>query len=522
MWSNDASGHGTSRDPRSITTYQVRALTDIEGMQLWRNDDVMGRIVELKPREAMRRGFTVRVQGSEGSETDEDKKISEAINAECKRLQVTDKVRHAGQTENAAGGCAIFPVMDGALGELDEELDENYERQISRIEALHILEPRELYPQRWYTRLQDVKFRQPSVYRLQPLSGATGRPMSPVWIHETRLVVFPGMRVTAQYQPGQRVGWGDPAISRPYEAVSDFGLSWGSVATLLRDFAHGVFKLHDLANILGKKNGEEELAKRINAMQMNQSTLRAAVIDKNDDYQRTTTPTTGLEGLLVQMATRVALAADIPVTKLFGMSPAGLNATGESDTRGWYDNVEAARSYYENMIRRIVYLIMCQADGPTGGRIPEFWTIEWPPLWQPSEKEQAETRYIIAQTDQIYATGIGAVDARTIATSRWQGGKFSPEMSIDWVEYDKQHALDTAQLSDADMAALGKTAPNGKGAQIGNEPDAPAANVPDEEDPSRAPAKGLPPEDTSDKPDDSGGPRKVVKVREHERAVGGK
>ena len=32
-------------------------------------------------------------------------------------------------------------------------------------------------------------------------------------------------------------------------------------------------------------------------------------------------------------------AADIPVTRMLGQAPAGLNATGDSDTRNYYDRV---------------------------------------------------------------------------------------------------------------------------------------------------------------------------------------
>ena len=34
-------------------------------------------------------------------------------------------------------------------------------------------------------------------------------------------------------------------------------------------------------------------------------------------------------------------AADIPVTRLLGQSPAGLSATGDSDTRNYYDMIAA-------------------------------------------------------------------------------------------------------------------------------------------------------------------------------------
>jgi len=34
-------------------------------------------------------------------------------------------------------------------------------------------------------------------------------------------------------------------------------------------------------------------------------------------------------------------AADIPMTRLLGQSPAGMNATGDGDMRNYYDRIEA-------------------------------------------------------------------------------------------------------------------------------------------------------------------------------------
>src|SRR6266478_7949872 len=91
MWVNTDSGYGTTRDSRTKTDFNVTTVNDIQGIQLWRNDPLLKRIVELLPREAMRRDFTVKVSGSDGSENDGDKEVSEAIMDECERLEVSQR-----------------------------------------------------------------------------------------------------------------------------------------------------------------------------------------------------------------------------------------------------------------------------------------------------------------------------------------------------------------------------------------------------------------------------------------------
>lgn len=484
---NRFTGHGTSRDRRTHTRFRADVVTDLEGLDYWRSDDILSRVIELPPREAMRRGFTIKVGDKNG------KVISEALQEECDRLDMSERVKFAGQMERACGGAAIMPVLDGAVGDLEEPLDD-YEDSILRVDALHVFEPRELMPIAWYTDITSPKFRRPKIYRLQALSGASGRPLSPVPIHESRLVIFPGLRVSSQVLAGQRPGWGDTMVNRVRAVAADFDLSWGSVATLLHDFAQGVLQLGDLAEILSKKGGRAMLEERLAALDMVRSSLRAVLIDAKDKFTRENTPVSGVEGLVVQLAQRVATAADMPATILLGISPAGMNATGDFDIRSWYDRIDGQRAAYRHPIKRLVRLTSLQIDGPCKGEEPEQYSIDFPPLWTPSEKEQADTRLAIAQADQIYHN-IGSASSDDISKSRWGGDSFSPEMSIDWDARAKQAALDAAaaSLTDEDKAALDAGAGGGRPMEskpVDEGDDEP--NVEGESDEPGEPAPGVP------------------------------
>src|SRR4029077_19739346 len=91
--------------------------------------------------------------------------------------------------------------------------------------------------------------------------------------------------------------------------------------------------------------------------------------------------------------------AEMPVTLLYGRSPAGMNATGESDIRGWYDSVsDAQHDTLKPRLTRLITLLFLAKDGPTQGRVPDRWCLEFNPLWQPTDKELADTKKIKADT----------------------------------------------------------------------------------------------------------------------------
>jgi uncharacterized protein len=415
-WINAASGHGTSHDRRTLTRFGVDVVTDLESKQLWRSEWLCRKIIETIPGEANRRGWDLKVK---------DEKLAAAIQARAEEIDLDGAMTRAAEYERAYGGAAIFPVLSGALGDLSMPLKEN---KVSRVEALHVLEPQELQPERYYGSLAHPKFGQPETYRLTPLhSGRTGYVGLQV-IHESRLVLFPGKRVSRQTQPGQREGWGDSELNHARGMISDAGLTWGSVATLLHEFGQGVYGIDGLAEMLSRVDGPDQLMRRMDAMDLFKSSMRATAIDAKDTYTRMATPASGLADLLVQQAQWISAVADMPVTVLFGMSPAGLNATGEMDVRNWYARVEKHDAcHYAPRRERLIKMLLIE----DGREEPELWEVAPRPLWSPSEKEIAETRYIDSQTDKNWVE-IGAASPDDIAESHWKGDGYSRDIRIDW------------------------------------------------------------------------------------------
>lgn len=460
---NPYTGHGTPRDRFTATGYAPTIVRDVDALNLWRSEPMIARVIEAKPTAALRLGAEIRVADANGKQT------AEGLQQECDRVGVYERAKEAAQFENAYGGAAIMPAIDGAVGDLSEPLD-RYEDVIGEVGALHVFEPRELVPLRWYTDVRSPKFRKPSMYTLYSLSGASGAVYTGVPVHESRLVIFPGQRVSAQIQPGQRPGWGDSKLNRVADVFSRFGLSIDSAMAILQRFAQAVYKIKDLAKILATKGGEQLLQKRFANMDMTASSLRGMVIDGEDDYSVATTPIGGQAELLMLMAQMAAAAAEMPVMVFLGLSPSGLNANsgGDFTTRAWYDSVDDARHSIAHAIRRLIRLLALQNDGPCKGIVPAQWSIEWPPLWTPSAKERADERFAIAQTDAIYFDR-GLASGDDIAESRWGGDTFSAEMRINWPRRKAQAALDTTKLDDADKAAVNGDAAPVEGAQSDDE-----------------------------------------------------
>ena len=83
----------------------------------------------------------------------------------------------------------------------------------------------------------------------------------------------------------------------------------------------------------------------------------------------------------------VAGAAEIPVTKLFGRSPAGMNATGESDMNNYYDSISQKQSTYLEPVLDKLFPIIAMS---TWGYIPDDLDYTFNPVDTMTNKDRID------------------------------------------------------------------------------------------------------------------------------------
>lgn len=442
-WENTASGHGTSRDRRTLTRYGTEIVTDLYAERLWRSQWLAAKCIEKRPEEMFRRGYEIKSAGAD------PKKLAK-VATRAQELDVDGRFVFAEQLRYAKGGAAILGVFDGALGELSEPLDET---KILNLTALHVFEPRELWPVKFYSDLSSPKFGQPQVYQLMPLTSGRSGFVQHVLVHESRLLIFQGIKVSRQTQPGQREGWGDSGLSRVHSALAGYGLTWGSAETVLADYNEGVLEMDGLDELLATAEGQEVVQRRLDTIAMSRSTLGMTAIGSKDKYTRLTASITGFADVLEQQAYVVAAACGYPVSILLGIIKGGLS-TGDNDVRSWYADVENFRNAKTKpLLERALGWIMKSKDGPFGGTEPDVWSVEFRPLWQPSEKEQAETFKTYADADEKNIKS-GVYSADDAAKSRYGGDGFGTKITIDFAAREEQKKINEERAEAMDAAAL--------------------------------------------------------------------
>lgn len=405
-------------------------LDDVTLDNLFHFNDLAATICSEYPSEALRQGFAVTIP--------DDLDLADTLKNRLEEMSVKSLMQDAATWGRVFGDACIFIGADDGQ-DVSKPLD--YAR-VKAVRYLSVYDKRDFVIDRYYTNPLLPKFNTPEIYTLQrisPIRGtvAPGVDAMGIRIHESRLVWLHGSP-TSRQKLSENAGWHHSVLIKPNEVLRDFEMTWAGAAHLMQEASVGVYKVKGLLEVLSSEAGSAGLQRRFEVIDQGRSVARSTVVDADGEgYERVATTFTGVPDMLDRFAGRLAAAAKIPVTRLMGEAPAGLNATGEGDTRSFYDRVKAYQTDdLQGGLERIVKCFLAEALGGltpatdgTEGNEPE-WSITWPSLYQPTEKEKAEIRKIVADTDAVYI-GQGVLDPAEVTLSRFGESGWSMETTVD-------------------------------------------------------------------------------------------
>ena len=228
-------------------------------------------------------------------------------------------------------------------------------------------------------------------------------------VHATRLQTLISRPVADMLKPTYSFrGVSMTQLAMPY--VDNWLRTRQSVSDTVKQFSvSGV--LADLQQML-LPGGAQNLAARaslINAYRDNRNIL---FLDKaTEEFFQVNTPLSGLDALQAQAQEQMSAVSHIPLVKLLGVTPTGLNASSEGEIRVFYDYV---RGYQKNVLSSLMLNTLRVVQLSLFGEIDPHVIWEWAPLLELTALEQADARAKDADTDAKYFE-MGAITAEQIA-----------------------------------------------------------------------------------------------------------
>jgi hypothetical protein len=205
----------------------------------------------------------------------------------------------------------------------------------------------------------------------------------------------------------------------------------------VKDYSLFVYQVAGFGDMMTEGN-EAAIRQRITSLQMMASLMGGVVLDKDEESVNfVSRQFSGLNDLIGSYRDMLIGALGIPHTILFGESPSGLGATGESEEKTWAKKVGAYQEGWPlAALNRIYQLIFLAKDGPTGGKPLNGWSIAFNPLLEQTEAEKIANRSSQAQTDSVYLTA-GVLVPEEVRQSRFGGAAFSFETTLDDEAFQK-------------------------------------------------------------------------------------
>jgi phage-related protein (TIGR01555 family) len=415
---NAFTGLGTPRDKTQASTFvRPSALTYdyVQLSSLYAFDAIAKRIVNFEPKEMFRCGWEISPKKTKTpppavgakkaslakakKDAADDHALVEDFEAEAERLKMSQRLLEGRIWGRLRGGALL--IIGANDGSTDTSLPLN-EAGIREINFLNVIDKRYVWADIYYSDPNAPNYGEVQVYNVYPSildarTGPKGQTGS-IRVHESRVIRFGG-ELTDVDERRRNGGWDYSILEAPYEQMRQFAQAFQAAGNLISDASQGVMKIKGLMAMIAGKN-KENLQTRMQLVDMSRSVARSLLLDADgESFERIATSFAGLPDLLDRFMMMLSAASGIPVAILMGRSAAGMNATGDADFRAFYATIKTEQlNSLAPQIQRLLRLISLAKKGPSRGREMK-WDITFRPLWEPSQKEIAETNQAQASAD---------------------------------------------------------------------------------------------------------------------------
>lgn len=242
------------------------------------------------------------------------------------------------------------------------------------VKAIRVIEPLWTYPNA-YNAADPLK---PDYYRPQSwfVQGKL--------VHSSRLMTFVSREMPdllkASYAFG---GLAMSQMEKPY--IDNWLRTRQSVSDLIQAFSTMVLKTNMGAVLQGGSG--QSLFDRIDMFNATRNNRGAMAIDKDsEELENIAVPLGTLDKLQAQSQEHMAGIGRLPLIKLFGITPTGLNATSDGEIRTLYDSIHAEQ---EHLYRVPIQTVLKIAQLDLFGEIDEAVGFKFRELWELDEAAKA-------------------------------------------------------------------------------------------------------------------------------------
>ena len=209
-----------------------------------------------------------------------------------------------------------------------------------------------------------------------------------VRIHHSRVLRFIGRELPAT-EMEKEDSWGASEMEHIYDELQKHSSTSSNIAQLVFQANITTLKIADFGEALGKAT-DKKRRQVLEAMEQEnrfRTSYGIQLLSAGDSLETHSYSFTGLSDIYDQFMLDMSGAAEIPATKLFGRSPQGLNATGESDLKNYYEMIAQMQ---ERILRPALERLLPVMALSCWGDCPPDLNITFEPLMTTTPEARAD------------------------------------------------------------------------------------------------------------------------------------
>jgi hypothetical protein len=458
-------GFGTDNQA-SAGTYGFNPITRLRILLDWayRGSWLVRACVDAIPEDMTREG----IQFTQGIDEDEKSKIYTSLQS---KWQFWEKIKEAKSWGRLYGGAGIYILIDGHKPEEPLRIETLTKNCLLKLIVLD----------RWMINpslnqiVQDPHEDDaglPEFYDVTADAPLAARSK----IHHSRFIRFEGLNIP-YYQRLSENFWTLSVLEPLYDRITAFDSTTAGAAQLVYKAHLRTYAIKDLRKIIAA-GGKllDALFEQVDMVRRFQTNEGLTLMDEQDRFEAHQYAFGGLAELILQFAQQVSGSEQIPLVRLFGQSPAGMNATGESDWTNYHSGIKRRQeSELRTPVTKLLKIIFLNE----GIKPADDWWFDFVPLDQLDHQQRAAVAsQITSSIQQAFESGL--VNRGTALSELKQSSTYTG-IWTDISDKEIEDAMNEPPLNPQMGQGGGEGEGGGMGGFLPGPPSPPKANAGSEE-----------------------------------------
>lgn len=376
---------------------------------LWRQNWIVKRLIGVVPEDMTKNWYKIKSQ------------LTPDAKQQLNRLERTTRVRakilEGMRWGRLYGGAAAVIIIDGHDDILDQPLDLDMIMPGS-FKGLIVLD-------RWsgispsiglVKDISDPDFGLPEYYNISANALGTG-----IRVHHSRILRFIGRTLPYLEEVAEQY-WGTSEIEHIMDELKKYDNTSYNIAALVFSANLKVYKMEGFDQMATMPESvQRDLYNTLTMMNWMMNNQGMQIMGSTDTFETHQYSFAGLSDIYEMFMLDLSGASEIPVTKLFGRSPAGMNATGESDMQNYYDGIEEKQESDLRPVLDRLLPILCMSEF---GAVPDDLDYEFNPCRRPTEEEKKNISINVANAVNTVFTG-GVISQKIALTELRESSSYT-------------------------------------------------------------------------------------------------